>query len=483
MAAHRYWRFANIVPAGGGALEITELQLLDGTTRVDTPATLTTSLPPTSGGVESLRDGSVGSAVTWRVTKGLSIDFAFGAAAEVNNFRMGSGASPSTFVGTLALQWSDDGVNYTTLRQGDTYVWPGPFAWTRNVVNATRVRSYGAVMSQNGDVALSVPMPPLMEPGDLLVAFTVSTVNPPVGPAGWSLLSTVGPVGSVNNYLSMWSKVATEADRNGAYNGTNNTNGQVLALASGIGTPSLESSLGAFDNLNVRTKDLPVITASGDGRLGLGAGYWTLAFISGTTDMAVSPIPPWLKLFAAQAQLRMGVAALPGMKPGDATVGTWSTTATGTGGGWAVLSAIFASSAAIESTPFPVRGMPVAYLPPAQPNPAQIDMGRARSISPGKFRRLFAETIVGQGNGRVRGFTLDYVNPLNKPYPCRVRLVREADGQQVRETWSNANGAYDFQFVDELQSYTVVAYYLAHGKRAVVTDGLTLANGKVELMP
>ena len=42
--------------------------------------------------------------------------------------------------------------------------------------------------------------------------------------------------------------------------------------------------------------------------------------------------------------------------------------------------------------------------------------------------------------------------------------------------------SYDFQYVDELQSYSVLAYYLEHGKRAVVTDGLTLANGKVELM-
>ena len=105
------------------------------------------------------------------------------------------------------------------------------------------------------------------------------------------------------------------------------------------------------------------------------------------------------------------------------------------------------------------------------------------------FRRLlrarkdYLTGFLGQGMGRVRGYTLDYVNPLNKPYPCRVRLVRESDGLQIRELWSGADGSYDFQFVDELQSYTVIAYYLEHGKRAVVTDGLTLANGKVELMP
>jgi len=105
-----------------------------------------------------------------------------------------------------------------------------------------------------------------------------------------------------------------------------------------------------------------------------------------------------------------------------------------------------------------------------------------RLIGEGRVSRrnhLFDLTEV---KGRVRGFTLDYVNPLNKPYSCRVRLVREVDGLIVRELWSKPDGSYDFQYVDELQSYTVIAYYEAHGKRAVVTDGLTLANGKVELM-
>lgn len=88
------------------------------------------------------------------------------------------------------------------------------------------------------------------------------------------------------------------------------------------------------------------------------------------------------------------------------------------------------------------------------------------------------------GRGLVRGKTVEYVNPgTNNPYPCRVRLVRERDGQIAAERWSAADGTYAFAGVDELQSYTVVAYYEAHGKRAVISDGLTLANGKVELLP
>lgn len=103
-----------------------------------------------------------------------------------------------------------------------------------------------------------------------------------------------------------------------------------------------------------------------------------------------------------------------------------------------------------------------------------------RRISLGRKDHLTG--VLGQGIGRVRGRTLDYANPENKPYRCRVRLVRDADGYQVREQWSDAEGRYEFQWIDERQSYSVIAYYLEHGKRAVVTDGLTLANGKVELM-
>jgi len=138
---------------------------------------------------------------------------------------------------------------------------------------------------------------------------------------------------------------------------------------------------------------------------------------------------------------------------------------------------LFDKSLIARSTP--VRS---AQWTPVGVGPA-ISYGRVAVAAFPRGRKDYLSGVLGEGIGRVRGYTLDYVNPLNKPYPCRVVLVREAGNLAVREQWSKADGSYDFQFVDELQSYTVVAYYLAHGKRAVVTDGLTLANGKVELMP
>lgn len=92
--------------------------------------------------------------------------------------------------------------------------------------------------------------------------------------------------------------------------------------------------------------------------------------------------------------------------------------------------------------------------------------------------------VLGQGIGRVRGTVKLKNTPVNTPLMRRVRLIRERDGLQVRETWSDPiTGEYDFQYIDELQTWTVVSYDHAHDKRAVIADNLTLANGGVELMP
>ncbi|CAN7474330.1 hypothetical protein [Variovorax paradoxus] len=144
---------------------------------------------------------------------------------------------------------------------------------------------------------------------------------------------------------------------------------------------------------------------------------------------------------------------------------------------------------AIKALTFAVSDVPAAPLQAVARALAYVESNGAAPSYSGTARRRIVlgrkdhlTGVLGQGIGRVRGKTLDYANPANKPYCCRVRLIRETDGMQVRELWSGTDGSYDFQYVDELQSYSVLAYYLEHGKRAVVSDGLTLANGKVELM-
>ena len=87
--------------------------------------------------------------------------------------------------------------------------------------------------------------------------------------------------------------------------------------------------------------------------------------------------------------------------------------------------------------------------------------------------------VLGQGIGRVRGTVKRKDQPANVPLKRRVRLVRERDGLVLREAWSDAvTGEYDFQYIDELQTWTVIAYDHEHNFRSVIADNLA-----PEMMP
>ena len=80
--------------------------------------------------------------------------------------------------------------------------------------------------------------------------------------------------------------------------------------------------------------------------------------------------------------------------------------------------------------------------------------------------------LLGKGVGTVFG-TTEIDGTPDAPLRARVRLIRERDGLVYRETWSDAaTGAYRFDNVDELETYTVLSYHPTHDKRAVVADNL-----------
>lgn len=82
--------------------------------------------------------------------------------------------------------------------------------------------------------------------------------------------------------------------------------------------------------------------------------------------------------------------------------------------------------------------------------------------------------VLGKGVGRIYGTVARKGDPVNTPLRRKVRLFREVDGLLVREMWSDAvTGEYEFRFVDELQTWTVIAYDYEHNFRAVIADNLT----------
>jgi hypothetical protein len=487
MASHRYWRASSIATVGGGGLELTEFQLLDGTTRRDAGAVLTSSVAPASGALSALADASSTGSVTWASTAGLRLDWDLGAAAEVNNFMLGAGLDAGKFVLSITLQWSDDGVSYTTLRVGDYLVYPGANQMTRNVRMLPRVRSTGLLNAVNtGPGTLACPLPAYVEIGDLMVV-AVGTTSPAgaTAPAGFTRRSAAGVGGGSSGISELWTRpVLVEADKNpGSWGNVNNV--IAMVLNGGLRAPLFESqNTVATGTANVPSQAVPTLVSAGDARLGVSCAYWPLAFGSGQTDMDIAVQPPWVKRFVATDFLRLGLATIP-LASGASMTGTWSTSAVNTGAGWSICAAIFAGEIAIEQHEVfaPIRQpTPTTRLLPPQPVPTQSQIGAWRPLNIGKLRRDFYNPVRGNGTGRLSGTTKDKGTP-NVPVSERTVLFRQRDCQVVREVLSApGTGAYSFDYIDETETYFVVSFDHDGVFRAVLADNLTLANGGLELI-
>lgn len=76
------------------------------------------------------------------------------------------------------------------------------------------------------------------------------------------------------------------------------------------------------------------------------------------------------------------------------------------------------------------------------------------------------------GFGQITGVVEEKALPTDRPLARRVRLFHEVSGRFIRETWSNASGAYAFTGIDPTQRYTVVAYDHLGNHRAVIADNI-----------
>lgn len=386
-----------------------------------------------------------------------------------------------------SVQWSDDALTWTTSKVIYSAAWPGTRLLTQSTGGgAPFFRSSAFSINAASQATVAITLPPGILAGSLLLIGINYRGTPTAEPAGWTRLSET-PVALFGQNGIVYAKTATDAD-----SGTTVTFSQTVAsfglsaymieIASLNGTPVVDqSAVGRVDG--APSTPISVLTSAGADRLAVVYGATTTAYTDASATIGLSPASSleWtLRTVQGISNLRGGFFTRPlnvnGTTAGDLTSAGSSTNTSFT---WNVF--LFIAGSGITQN----RAIPRSLAFGTSPTlavPAGLTYASTRAAAIGRGRKDYLNGQFGQGIGRLRGFTLDYVNPLNKPYRCRVRLVREVDGLQVRELWTAADGSYDFQWIDELQSYTVIAYYLAHGKRAVVTDGLSLANGKVELM-
>jgi hypothetical protein len=496
VAAPRYWRALGLEAYGLAGLDITEFQLLAATTRVDASATLTSNVAPATGSLANLKDDDTSTGATWSAadlrTLVLSWDFGSGGGQDVTDIRIGSSIDPAKFLLIAVLQWSDDATTWTDSFTYAGISWPG--ARTKTASEA----------AQSTQVLASSPLLYYKLDETSGTTYADATGNGRTGVGSGTITPQAGLIGDSTGSLyfaTTDAQVLTPDPFGAAYAGAWTV--RVIGKGPSAGFSVAQRGRDGFgDGWSI---SMGVVAATG--RVGVTAVYqgtaWAAnsavgAYTYGTVAEFVGQYIPGqgLRIFLNGDLVGVGAVSPGGtlrnstigltvaMGNGTTTVGTvcdevawWNTALTE-----AQVRSMADGGKIVRNR---VRGRTGISRPSNTPSAASIVLPYgAVSIRPSNLRgrRDFVTGVLGQGIGRVRGFTLDYVNPLNKPYPCRVVLMRETGNLVVREQWSKADGSYDFQYIDELQSYTVVAYYLAHGKRAVITDGLTLANGKVELM-
>ena len=502
MAAHRYWSARAFAPAAGRAIALSEFHLFAAGVRVDASATLSAAVAPASGSLGDLTDDVLATAARWPNAQDVNLlwDFGSGGGFDIDAIRVGSShTGQAEFPVFCSLWFSDDAVTWT-----QQAVWaadyPGP-----------RVKVAGHFGWHPNDIAVAAQLGFVGADGS--TAFVDDVAGNVWTPAGSAQIKTdqfkwggsAGYFNGTTDYLSMPAKASLNMGTGDFcvevwFRAAALTNNFGTLLANG--TPTFNSS-----SRFLMVYGMGATVVATRGKIGWGGDGSTLgnpALLSTT----VVTVGVWYRVKV----MRIGVNAhmfVNDVLEATVNIGLggpldFSLSGTRVGNnGWDGAAGFFqghigelrVARGVSESGDIPAY---VRHPVPKKTSPAQALQPEGRVMSqlytgpysglrlaagPILTRGDFLTGVLGKGNGRVRGFTLDYVNPLNKPYRSHVRLIREADGMVVRDAWSGADGGYDFQWIDELQSYTVVAYYLAHGKRAVIADGLTLANGKVELMP
>ncbi|MGQ2992778.1 LamG-like jellyroll fold domain-containing protein [Variovorax sp.] len=497
MAAHRYWRARGFGATQGIAVSLSEFQLFAAGARVDAGAALTASTAPDSGTAGALQDDNLNTAARWVDARRVELtwDFGAGTPVDVDGARVGASSAPrGEFPAACSIWWSDDGVTWTR------YVdWAGDYPGA-----ATKTAGYFGWAPADQRTALQLEFVGADAstsfidevPGNVWTANGSAQIK--TDAAKWG--NSSGYFNGTSAFLSMPSKPAL------AFNGD-------FTIEVWFRCASLTNAYGTFIATVQSTFSINAIffmvygdTAAVAGnrrRIGFGTGGSNPIIVSNT----LVSVGQWYrtKLVRSGSQFLLYVNDVLEQTNNSFGAGTvFDLGFNGTHIGrnqWDGANGYFhghigeirllrgvaedGTIPAVVRHPAPTKALTRRGVPVLGAVQSALRMwpftGAAPLAVPNKSRD-YSYGWLGKGIGRIRGNTLDYVPPTNKPYRCRVRLVRDRDGQVVRAQWTAPDGGYDFQYIDELDTWSVWATYLDFGKRGEVSDGLTLANGKVELM-
>lgn len=440
MAVYRYWRLSGLRGTFGGATHLSECQLFRSNVRVDSSATLTCDQTPLAGTISALADDDVNTLCL--LPEGASLTWDFGSPTEVDLVLLGGGDAYEAFPRWAELLGSTDGVVWESTLPGlnCTPAWPGP----RTKQSLTPAGVWTAASSHYA-----------IDPDNARLASVTSSTGGSY--VSSHLLNSSGvkqfEVKTTGNLQALVG-VNTSTWLNGYIPG--NLFGMSILLATGekyvqglysYADPFQSGDvLGVVQDFNAGTIACYRNGASlGVARSSVAAGSYGIAIFENvagvrthelrTSDFwyPIAGADPWNDEFSIRS----------GFGP--------------------------------ASEPFPRAWV-------ASPHGGYSDLDPSARLDPQLDLRpnyLFDP----KARGRIVGTVKRKDTPANVPLSRRVRLFRDSDGALIRETWSNAQGAYQFDYLEEWEAYTAISYDHTRSFRAVAADNLTVANGGITLIP
>lgn len=442
--AARFWRLSGFL-LGGNDLELAEIALLNGTTRLDGAATLTASHAPIAGTLAALKDNDVGSSCRFAAqavaSAGFFLHWDMGSDVEVDGLRLAAGAAEQRWPQSLSLAYWSDEQGWVYVAEGTGLLFPGANVWATDTLAGVTPTAWNPADKGSGVV---------LSDGDLFASsnhyyFAVRSVH------GVSAKKFYWEASELSSYSMPG--IATAAapvevlSAGGAYPG---------ADAQGWGYYSHSTGVMYHGGAEILT-GLPTI-----------GSFSVLSFV---LDMDAGTLRLWFDGVDA------GVVA-------SGLVGP--------------IYAFFGSGASAASTcRMNFGGTTFAYAPPAghrlglgpahllfptqgaqQVRPSRIAGGLAVSAPvpffsiEGTARAQVARDVEFGGQARIWGTTKIKGTP-NVPAKARVVLQHQRSKVLVRETWSDpVTGAFEFSGLDASQQFLTLAEDLAGNFRPVSANRL-----------
>lgn len=474
MPAARYWRITCVETRDGGDLELSELALFNGATRVDAAATLTSTAAPFGGALADLQDGSFATSALWpgavASRPGFALVFDFGSGVTVDANGVGiAGPTMGHFAVVAALDYSPDGAQWERLGNARFEYISGE---SLSVFDNFDPYAANVVLLLHFDADTSV-----YDTSNLLRPVNVSGVNQGVTSPGFFGARCWRFQGG-NSHLQI------------DYDDTLNFRNSDFCLEGFtlIETGGSDSTILDFRNATFNSSWVFFINhASRRLRIYDGpAGTFPL-------DTPVNSLPAPGAWFHWRVSRFSGVTRV-FVNGSLAASATWNPPATSTFGLRIGRSAdsegyLYGLVDEICLTKGASRGVS-NFTPPSRAYPDAYPRGVIPLRTPPVRPALIGEDVIGftqavtstphspsdiydAGRGRITGTVKEKNTPANTPLKRRVVLLSMPGSRAIRETWSDpTTGAYEFTEVAMDRVYTVVSYDHTGIYRGVVADNL-----------